>query len=97
MELHDPHLNGGIFTWFKGASHHSVTRLDRFLYSMEWEELFRSIIQQIMLRVIFDHNPIILQWFQRSNPGPRIGGMDLCGRMPRLQIQYETTDAKAET
>lgn len=70
MELHDPHLNGGIFTWFKGASHHSVARLDRFLYSMEWEELFRSIIQQIMLRVISDHNPIILQckdWEQRKS------------------------------
>ncbi|WMV32614.1 hypothetical protein MTR67_025999 [Solanum verrucosum] len=32
MELHDPHQNGGIFTWFRGANHHSAARLDRKSY-----------------------------------------------------------------
>ncbi|KAG5599979.1 hypothetical protein H5410_031349 [Solanum commersonii] len=29
MELHDLQLNGGNFTWFRGANHHSVARLER--------------------------------------------------------------------
>lgn len=35
--------------------------LNRFLYSTEWEEQFKNIRQQIMPRVISDHNPIMLQ------------------------------------
>ncbi|WMV33281.1 hypothetical protein MTR67_026666, partial [Solanum verrucosum] len=69
MELHDPHLNGGTFTWYRGAGHDSAARLDRFLYSIEWEVQFRNIRQQIMPRVISDHNPIMLQcgdWEQRK-------------------------------
>ncbi|WMV59774.1 hypothetical protein MTR67_053159 [Solanum verrucosum] len=69
MELHDPHLNGGTFTWYRGAGHDSAARLDRFLYSIEWEVQFRNIRQQIMPRVISDHNPVMLQcgdWEQRK-------------------------------
>ncbi|WMV51646.1 hypothetical protein MTR67_045031 [Solanum verrucosum] len=32
IELHDPHLNGGTFTWYKGADHYSAARLDRKAY-----------------------------------------------------------------
>lgn len=32
-ELHGPQLNGGNFTWFRGANHYSETWLDRFLFS----------------------------------------------------------------
>ncbi|KAG5575495.1 hypothetical protein H5410_055629 [Solanum commersonii] len=46
MELHDPHLNGGKFSWFRGINHPSAARLDRFLYSMEWEEKFKNIRQK---------------------------------------------------
>ncbi|KAG5585521.1 hypothetical protein H5410_045955 [Solanum commersonii] len=69
MELHDPHLNGGTFTWYRGADHDSAARLDMFLYSIEWEVQFRNIRQQIMPRVISDHNPVRLQcgdWEQRK-------------------------------
>ncbi|KAH0722003.1 hypothetical protein KY289_005047 [Solanum tuberosum] len=58
MELHDPCLRGGIFTWFRGPNHHSAARLDRFLCSTEWEEQFRNIRQTIMPRVISDHCPL---------------------------------------
>ncbi|WMV48294.1 hypothetical protein MTR67_041679 [Solanum verrucosum] len=69
MELHDPCLKGGSFTWFRGPNHQSAARLDRFLYSTEWEEQFRNIRQQIMPIVISDHCPIMLQcgdWEQRK-------------------------------
>ncbi|WMV13355.1 hypothetical protein MTR67_006740 [Solanum verrucosum] len=71
MELHDPHLNGGKFSWFRGINHPSAARLDRFLYSMEWEEKFKNIRQKLLPRVLFDHCPILLEsgnWEQkRSN------------------------------
>lgn len=60
MELHDPHLIGGNYTWFRGISHHSAAKLDRFLNSMEWEESFKAIRQKILPRVVSDHCPIIL-------------------------------------
>ncbi|KAH0722802.1 hypothetical protein KY290_005454 [Solanum tuberosum] len=69
MELHDPCLRGGNFTWFRGPNQHSSARLDRFLYSTEWDEQFRNIRQQIMPRVISDFSPIMLQcgdWEQRK-------------------------------
>lgn len=61
MELHDPYLCGGNFTWFRGPNHHSAARLDRFLYSVEWEEFFKNIKQMVMPRVTSDHCPILLQ------------------------------------
>lgn len=61
MELHDPHLIGGNYTWFRGISHHSAAKLDRFLNSMEWEESFKAIRQKILPRVVSDHCPIILE------------------------------------
>jgi len=70
MELHDPQLKGGNFTWFRGANHHSAARLDRFLYSREWEETFKNIRQTIMPRVTSDHSPIMLQcgdWWQNKS------------------------------
>lgn len=49
-------------------AYYSVARLDRFLYSIEWEEQFRNIRQHT--GVIFDHDPIMLQcgdWEQRKS------------------------------
>lgn len=46
MELHDPPLNGGKFTWFRGANHRSEARLGRFLFSMEWEESGKRYFQE---------------------------------------------------
>ncbi|KAG5596519.1 hypothetical protein H5410_037751 [Solanum commersonii] len=55
MELHDPHLNGGTFTVQRATT--------------AWEVQFENIRQQIMPRVISDHNPVMLQcgdWEQRK-------------------------------
>jgi len=71
MELHDPHMSGGKFTWFRGVNHPSAARLDRFLFSMEWEESFKSIRQKLMPRAVSDHSPVTLEcgdWeHKRSN------------------------------
>ncbi|WMV50549.1 hypothetical protein MTR67_043934 [Solanum verrucosum] len=70
LELHDPILIGGKYTWVRGLNHQSNTRLDRFLYSTEWEESFKNIRQRIMPRVTSDHNPILLEcgdWEKRNS------------------------------
>ncbi|KAG5607821.1 hypothetical protein H5410_029313 [Solanum commersonii] len=61
MKLHDPYLCRENFTWFRGPNHHSATRLDRFLYSIEWEEFFKNTKQMVMPRVTSDHCLILLQ------------------------------------
>ncbi|KAG5589358.1 hypothetical protein H5410_039872, partial [Solanum commersonii] len=65
LELHDPHLSGRKFTWFRGDNHPSAARLDRFLYSMSSEENFKSIKQSTLPRVRSNHNPIILDSVKR--------------------------------
>ncbi|WMV51457.1 hypothetical protein MTR67_044842 [Solanum verrucosum] len=61
MELVDPPLIGGSFTWRKGDRHVTATRLDRFLFSEEWEISFKKIKQALMPRVTLDHNPLLLE------------------------------------
>ncbi|WMV37218.1 hypothetical protein MTR67_030603 [Solanum verrucosum] len=70
LELHDPEQFGGKYTWFRGSYHRSVARLDRFLYSMEWEECFKNIKQSILPRTVSDHSPVLLErgnWEHRQS------------------------------
>ena len=61
MELVDPELVGGKYTWRKGDRHISAARLDIFLFSEEWDTNFRKIRQSTLQRVISDHSPLLLQ------------------------------------
>uniref|UniRef100_M1D672 Uncharacterized protein n=1 Tax=Solanum tuberosum TaxID=4113 RepID=M1D672_SOLTU len=70
LELHDPELFGGKYTWFRGSYHQSAARLDRFLYSMEWEECFKNIKQSTLPRTVSDHSPVLLEcgnWEHRQS------------------------------
>lgn len=53
------------------VNHPSAARLDRFLFSMEWEESFKNIRQKLMPRAMSDHCPVTLEcgdWeHKRSN------------------------------
>lgn len=57
LELHDPILIGGKYTWVRGLNHLNSAWLDRFLHSTEWEESFKNIRQRIMSRVISNTTP----------------------------------------
>ena len=61
MELVDPELSGGKYTWKKGDRPSTATRLDRILFSEEWEAKFRNIRQHILHRVTSDQSSIMLQ------------------------------------
>ncbi|XP_070009518.1 uncharacterized protein [Nicotiana sylvestris] len=38
LELLDPPLLGGVFTWTRSNNSHIASRLDRFLFSFDWDE-----------------------------------------------------------
>lgn len=59
LELIDPLLTGGKYTWFKGITQGSA-RIDRFLFFSEWAEEFRMDKQEIMQRIISDLVPLQL-------------------------------------
>ena len=50
MSLQDPHLIGGKYTWRERESHDVAARLDRFLFSDEWDEEFKNIKQTSWLK-----------------------------------------------
>ncbi|KAG5609581.1 hypothetical protein H5410_020862 [Solanum commersonii] len=58
MGLHDSHFNRRKFTWFRGINHYSVARLDKFLFSNDWEEDFKDIRQRILHRDNYNHASI---------------------------------------
>ncbi|WMV15560.1 hypothetical protein MTR67_008945 [Solanum verrucosum] len=43
-----------------GDGHSSASRIDRFLYSSQWDESFTRIKQNLLPRIGSDHNPIML-------------------------------------
>lgn len=51
LELVDPPLTGGSFTWNKGNNQGVASRIDRFLFSTEWDEEFSKIKQILLPRI----------------------------------------------
>uniref|UniRef100_A0A2N9GFH2 Endonuclease/exonuclease/phosphatase domain-containing protein n=1 Tax=Fagus sylvatica TaxID=28930 RepID=A0A2N9GFH2_FAGSY len=62
--LVDPLLEGGRFTWSNGKEREAMSRLDRFLFSPDWEDKFPCIVQRKMPRLMSDHFPITLECCQ---------------------------------
>ncbi|XP_049410587.1 uncharacterized protein LOC125873769 [Solanum stenotomum] len=60
VELIDPPLFGGSFTWRRGENHTTASRIDRIMYSVQWEELFTLIRQSTLPKLVSDHNPVLL-------------------------------------
>ncbi|WMV18956.1 hypothetical protein MTR67_012341, partial [Solanum verrucosum] len=61
LNLLDPQLAGGKYTWRKGNRHDVAARLDRFPVSNEWDEGFKNIKKSVLPKVTSDHTPIMLQ------------------------------------
>ena len=60
FELVDPPLGGGAFTWIGGEGGALKARLDRFLFSGDWEERVTGAMQCLLTRPVSDHCPILL-------------------------------------
>jgi hypothetical protein len=59
--LRDTQLEGGLFTWLNNRANVAMSRIDRFLYSDEWDGLFPKIQQKRLPRILSDHFPILLE------------------------------------
>ncbi|RVW96070.1 Transposon TX1 uncharacterized 149 kDa protein [Vitis vinifera] len=60
-ELIDLPLRSASFTWSNMQENPVCKRLDRFLYSNEWEQAYPQSIQGVLPRWTSDHWPIVLE------------------------------------
>ena len=71
MGLRDLPLQGGPYTWSGGRNGRSMSRLDRFLVSSDWECQYSKVVQKCLPRPISDHFPILLDSDGvRTGPSP---------------------------
>ncbi|KAL7168962.1 hypothetical protein ACSBR2_034064 [Camellia fascicularis] len=75
LQLVDLPIQGGSFTWSNGRS---LSRIDRFLVTMGWEEHFSEVVQLRLPRPVSDHWPILLD-SGGSAVGLRYFGLRICG------------------
>ena len=59
--LVDLPLEGTSFTWFRDSRLPSMSRIDRALVSLDWEEHFENVSQRVLPRVLSDHCPLLLE------------------------------------
>ena len=59
--LVDLPLEGASFTWFRDSGLPSMSRIDRTLVSIDWEEHFENVSQRVLPRVISDHYLLLLE------------------------------------
>lgn len=64
LELRDPILLNAKYTWSNFRETPICCRLDRFLWTVGWEEMYPKIRQEALVRIVSDHYPIIID----SNP-----------------------------
>lgn len=55
------HLNGRRYTWSNGQVNPTLTRIDRFFCTTEWELLFPSCYLHSLPSLMSDHTPLLLQ------------------------------------
>ena len=60
LVLMDLPMQGGAFTWSGGRNNQSWARLDRFLVTQQWLEMFSGVAQCRLQRPTSDHFPILL-------------------------------------
>ncbi|KAL4179989.1 hypothetical protein AMTRI_Chr13g122930 [Amborella trichopoda] len=59
IELLDIPLQGSWFTWSNHASNPTLSKLDRFLLSLEWEDVFPRSSSLVLPKPTSDHCPIL--------------------------------------
>ena len=59
--LFDPPLRNVAFTWSNMQDVPICKKLDRFLFSCEWDHFFSQTLQEALPRWTSDHNPICLE------------------------------------
>ena len=60
LELFDPPLRNASFTWSNMQDDPICKRLDKFVFTFEWDNFFPQCTQEALPRWTSDHNPICL-------------------------------------
>lgn len=64
-------MSGALFTWSNHQSPPIMSRLDRFLLSNEWMDLYPDVLQIALHKTASDHCPIMLNSdCERWGPAP---------------------------
>jgi endonuclease/exonuclease/phosphatase family metal-dependent hydrolase len=58
--LVDIPLAGGQFTWSNNQEDEIWSRIDRFLFSSDWEDHYPAVTQRRLQRLLSDHFPLLL-------------------------------------
>jgi hypothetical protein len=58
--LREIHMTGGQYTWSNNHAVPTLEKLDRFLMSSSWEDLFPLVTVHKLVSEVSDHNPLIL-------------------------------------
>uniref|UniRef100_A0A803P8A0 Reverse transcriptase domain-containing protein n=1 Tax=Cannabis sativa TaxID=3483 RepID=A0A803P8A0_CANSA len=71
LQLIDPKLENGSFTWSNFRAIPICSRLDRFLFLNNWNVVFPFVRQEMLVRLVSDHSPVVIdskppKW----GPGP---------------------------
>ena len=82
LGLRDLPLQGGHYTWQGGSNGRSMSRLDRFLVSPDWESQCNKVIQRRLPRPVSNHFPIML-----DSEGVRTGPSPF--RFELMWLKYE--------
>ena len=80
-------MQGGPFTWRGGRNNCSMSRIDRFLVSNDWESYFSGVTQSTLPGPISNHCPILLD-AGGIRKGPILSGLKSCGSGLRVSKSY---------
>ena len=61
LNLKNPPLGDGQFSWSNFWDQPVCCRLDRFLHFVSWEDVFPYFRQEVDVRIVSDHCPMILE------------------------------------
>ncbi|XP_073100627.1 uncharacterized protein [Elaeis guineensis] len=67
LQLIDPPLEGQDYTWSNHRESPTMAKLDRLLFSPEWDDIFPHAIQIALLKRCSDHSPIKLSLVSPPN------------------------------
>jgi len=75
--LVDPPMEGACFTWSSHEEVPMLSRIDQFLFSVDWKAHFQGVHQVIVPKITSDHFPILL-WVGKSSQVNVCSNLKIC-------------------